>query len=163
MAAGQNSLDWAGIIQEVKRESMVFGSVLEHIKATHPEGSDTLELALGEDNPFYLKLIEDKKNKAIMSTAVAKVSGNNLKINWILQNNQEPDKKGSTKEEKEEAKDEISLPGNSFERSLDLINREPIIQRAMDIFSAQIVETRHAKDGTNDETVAGRSLTHEGV
>jgi hypothetical protein len=130
---------------------MAFGSVLEHLKVKHQEGSNTLELALEEDNPFYLKLIEDKKNKAIMRAAIAKVIGNNLKIKWVLQNNQDIDKKSRIKEEE---KDGISSPSTLLERSLDLINREPMIQKAMDIFSAQIVETHHAEGGTDDRPVA---------
>ena len=114
-----------------------------------------------EDNPFYVKLIEDKKNKAIMRAAIAKVSSsNNLKIKWTLQNNQDLDKKSSTKEEE---KGGISSPGTSFERSLDLINKEPMIQKAMDIFSAQIVETHHAEEGTNDQPVGERTLTNKGI
>jgi DNA polymerase-3 subunit gamma/tau len=160
LVSGQKTFDWTEIIQEVKKEGMAFGSVLEHLKVTHQEGTSTLELALEEDNPFYLKLIEDKKNKAIMSAAIAKVTGNNLKIKWVLQGNQDFGKKSRTKEEE---KDEVSAPGTSLERSLDLINREPMIQKAMDIFSAQIVETYHAEDGTDNQSVGERSLTHEGI
>jgi hypothetical protein len=146
----QKAFDWTGVIQQVKKESIVFGSMLEHLKVRHQKESSILELALEEDNPFYSKLIEDKKNKAILHASISKVSGNNMKIKWAFQNNKNPDKKNKIKNEK---KNRISSTEASVERSLDLVNREPIIQKAMDIFSAQIIETHHAADRKNDQSV----------
>lgn len=145
----QNGLDWTGVINQVKAESMVFGSVLEHLKVEHQEESNIFELALQEENPFYWKLIEDKTNQSLLHKTLEKMRCNHIQIKWV---NRKKQGTGKAKKNMDAKKNKGSSSGSTVERSLDLLNKEPIIQRAMDIFSAQIVETRIAEADKNKQS-----------
>jgi DNA polymerase-3 subunit gamma/tau len=139
----QNIFNWPDVVQQVKGKSITFGSVLEHLKIKHVEESNILELSLQEDNPFYWKMIEDQKNQAILHDALAHVTGNRIGVKWTLQNSHDFDVEKPT----EKVENNSSPSSNAgLERSLDIVNREPIIQKAMEIFSAQIIKTHLAEN-----------------
>jgi len=143
-----DGLNWEGVVQHVKGASMMFGSVLEHLQCTHDKDANALELSLKEENPFYARLIDDNKNQAILREALAKAGHGTMDVRWASRQSRVLDVE---QPKAEDAPETPPSPKPPVQRSLDLINREPIIQRAMDIFSAQIISTRLAEDGADEE------------
>ncbi len=147
--ANPGGFDWSAIIQHVKGKSMAFGSVLEHLQVNYKEGSTILELALNNENPFYLQLLEDKKNKALLHAALSKVSGKEMKITWTSANKKDTNNQKDEIKPKEAQKENNKKENNkgiNLDNQLDLIKREPIIELAMEIFSAEIVKTHYIKE-----------------
>ncbi|MBN2373032.1 DNA polymerase III subunit gamma/tau [bacterium] len=154
--ACMDGLDWPGIIKQVKEKGMVFGSVLDHLRVDYKDGSDFIELALKEDNSFYWRLLEDKKNLALLQAAIASSIGKSLEIRLRRPDGKGLENVGNTVEMPE--RDKIQLSKDIFGDSLALINKEPIIQTAIDIFSAEIVGTHIA---ANDKTDMHESMNRD--
>lgn len=140
----KSGLDWPEVIKNVKSGSMVFGSILEHFSINYKEGSNILELALKKDNPFYLEMIEEKKNQALLHAALTKVSGKILNIEWRSATERGPEEKVVSATTVNNIKKQDKIKGH-IEHPLEMLRKEPVIQMAMDIFSAEIVKTLHGK------------------
>jgi len=130
---------WIMLKEAIKKEKKTLVPILQ--KATFDSSADnTISLLFPESPPFYLDTIKQKNNQLLLQKWTCQIFGENYRLTCSAQKGLKPDNDVSSQEEANSAPEPPEyidvIPID------DIINKYPIIKTAIEMFSAQIIQTR---------------------
>ncbi|MGA1871022.1 MAG: DNA polymerase III subunit gamma/tau [bacterium] len=127
--SAHNGFNWQEVVHVVKKQSPLFGSILDNVEEAHLHGT-ALSLDIKNYTPFFQRATEDKKNITIFKKILKECTGEDITLQWnTVQKEAEP-----------EADTETCSKKNNH-AIIELLDREPMVQLMLDTFSASIIHT----------------------